>query len=269
MKSDFDSFHGNILKSIELAGLALTETAYAPNLSLPTHSHQSAYFCYVLEGGFTEVYKKHSRLCEKSILIYHPAWEAHADTFHSETRCFNLKINNQWTERLEELKAKLSEPVDFRNGILPQLAARLYKEFCQQDISSSLIIEGLALEILGETTRQYAKPLHNPPLWLVEARELLHDQFHENLSLSEIARLIGVHETHLAREFRRFYHLTVGEYVRHLRIKYACRQLSASDVSLAEIAHAAGFFDQSHFGRTFKQFIGMTPAQYRKIFRSR
>ena len=49
----------------------------------------------------------------------------------------------------------------------------------------------------------------------------------------------------------------------------ACRQISASDVPLSEIAVAAGFFDQSHFGRTFKQLTGMSPAAYRETIRSR
>jgi AraC family transcriptional regulator len=73
----------------------------------------------------------------------------------------------------------------------------------------------------------------------------------------------------LSREFRRYYSCTVGEYVRHLRIEYACRLLSASNASLAEIALAAGFFDQSHFARNFKWQTGMTPHEYRRIWQSR
>ena len=63
--------------------------------------------------------------------------------------------------------------------------------------------------------------------------------------------------------------LLSGEYIRQLRVEYACRQLSSSSTALAEIASAAGFSDQSHFSRTFKRQIGMTPSQYRAISRAR
>jgi AraC family transcriptional regulator len=270
MKSDFDFFHGTVLKSSTIAGLSLTETAYASNIQLPKHSHNSAYFCYVIKGGFTEVYGKRSLDCDKSLLIFHPAGEMHADFFHASSRCFNLKISSQWLERIQQFQSTLSEPVYFRRDHLSHLAAKLYKEFKDQDELSSLVIEGLALEILGETARrQVVKPLKNTPSWLAQARDLIHDRFQENPSLAEIASTVGVHETHLAREFRRFYSMTVGEYIRSLRIEFACRQLCESDASIAEIALAAGFFDQSHFGRTFNKLMGISPNAYRKMFCAR
>jgi len=271
MKSSFDSFHGIVLKNSEVAGLTLTETAYAPNLNLPKHAHLSAYFCFVLQGSFTEVYERRSRACGSSALIFHPAGESHADSFHAASRCFNLKIDARWLDRIGQRgRAALNEPAEFRGGLLAHLSRRLYREFQNQDELSALVVEGLTLEILGETVRQPAKPSNNnPPLWLAQARELLHDCFHEKFSLAKIAQAVGVHETHLAREFRRCYGSTAGEYIRCLRIEYACLRLSSSAASLAEIAVSAGFFDQSHFARTFKLQTGMMPNQYRTHFRSR
>jgi AraC family transcriptional regulator len=78
-----------------------------------------------------------------------------------------------------------------------------------------------------------------------------------------IADLVGVHPVHLASTFRQHYRCTIGEYVRHLRIEFACRMISSSEASLADIALAAGFFDQSHFSKAFKQLTGMTPSQFR------
>jgi AraC-like DNA-binding protein len=43
------------------------------------------------------------------------------------------------------------------------------------------------------------------------------------------------------------------------------KRISASSDSLNEIAHAAGFTDQSHFARTFKTHTGLTPGEYRKF----
>ena len=264
--------YGNVLSNASVAGLTLSETSYASNLKLPKHSHEEAYFCFVLEGGFTEVYGRRSRSCRPSTLVFHPAGEKHSDFFRTVSRCFNLQMKAEWLDPVSRETKVLTSSADFRGGSLSQLAWRLFREFRNSDVFSRLIIEALALEILAEASRHSAEKVAQtaPPRWLEQARELLHEQFCERLSQAEIAELVGVHSVHLAREFRRFYRCTIGEYVRRLRVEFACRQLaSASDVSLSEIALAAGFFDQSHFARTFKSLIGTTPHLYRAAHRSR
>ena len=64
--------------------------------------------------------------------------------------------------------------------------------------------------------------------------------------------------------FRRQKGCTVGEYVRHLRVDFALRQLSETENSLSDIAAAGGFADHSHLTRTFKAHLGLTPSEYRK-----
>ncbi len=61
---------------------------------------------------------------------------------------------------------------------------------------------------------------------------------------------------------------TCAGYARQLRIELARRQL-AGEVPLSAIATAAGFCDQSHFARLFKQYTGLTPAEYRLALQTR
>jgi AraC family transcriptional regulator len=68
---------------------------------------------------------------------------------------------------------------------------------------------------------------------------------------------------YLASTFRDKYGHSILDYLRQLRVEYASRQLSDSNDSLAAIAQAAGFSDQSHFSRIFKRVTGVTPAVYR------
>jgi AraC family transcriptional regulator len=62
---------------------------------------------------------------------------------------------------------------------------------------------------------------------------------------------------------------TVGEYVRRLRVEYACRQFARTGAPLVDIALAAGFCEQSQLTRTFKRVTGFTPAEYRRSVRPR
>jgi AraC family transcriptional regulator len=257
-------FYGTVSQKRDLRDFRLTETAYRPESRVPVHAHEHPYFCFVLAGSFEE--SSRGRIHEHALqdLIFHPASEVHADRFHrSGGRCFNLEMSAPFVERLRDEETLLSEPAKFRNGPASWLGMRLHKEFHRTDSAAPLAMEGLALELVSEFLRRAAAPQSNSPQWLVRVRDLLHARFSEPLTLSEIAQSVDIHPAYLARGFRRHLHTTVGSYVRKLRIEFASRQLTDGAIPLSEIAVAAGFADQSHFTRAFRNMTGLTPARYR------
>jgi AraC family transcriptional regulator len=94
------------------------------------------------------------------------------------------------------------------------------------------------------------------------------ENFPETLKLTQIAAEVGVHPVYLATAFRQKFGVTIGEFVRKLRIEHACAELMKGDLPLAAIALQAGFVDQSHFSKVFKLYVGVTPHKYRNIVRS-
>lgn len=136
------------------------------------------------------------------------------------------------------------------------------------DEVSPLVIEGITLELMAEASRRAVRCSEDrrPPRWLKQTREFLDTHFTDNLSCSDIAVSVGVHPVHLAREFRRHYKCTLGEYTRQLRVEFACRELSKADASLVDIALTSGFSSQSHFSTVFKRLTGMSPAHYRSLY---
>jgi len=161
----------------------------------------------------------------------------------------------------------LDHPRAFVGGLPAWLAARAHRGSREADAATPLAIEGLMLALLAEASRPHAAlAAGTTPPWLRQARELLHDEFAQSPSLDTIARAVGVHPAHLAREFHRHYRRTVGEYLRDLRLDCARRELTTSNAPLVEIAASAGFFDQSHFSRVFKRHTGLTPTEFRRHF---
>jgi AraC-like DNA-binding protein len=221
----------------------------------------------VLDGVCVETYGGGARTVAPSWLVVHPAGEPHANHWsRTGGRCFHIDFGPVWADRVREHSALLDAPGEFRGGPPVQLARRLFVEFRCRDALSPLVIEGLALELVGEATRAAAGRLGCPPGWLRRAQEVLHDRFAARFTLAAVAAAAGVHPTHLAAVFRRHVGCTVGEYVRRLRVEFACAALRASTEPLSAIALRAGFADQAHFGRTFKCRTGMTPAAYRRLF---
>jgi transcriptional regulator GlxA family with amidase domain len=59
--------------------------------------------------------------------------------------------------------------------------------------------------------------------------------------------------------------MTLGSYVRGLRLDWVAASLLGSEEGLASLALAAGFADQSHLTRAFKRHTGLTPQAYRRM----
>lgn len=259
------SHNGDVLDSRTVVGISLTETAYAAKLSVPKHSHRHTCFCLVLQGAYTEQYREKALECKPSHLIFRPAEETHSDNFgDSKVRCFIVEFESDWLARFHDPALILNSPAVFRNNSLIWLAMKLRHETRQTDNATSLVVEGLLLELIAGTWRNAINVLERkPPRWLEQAKEILHEQFSERLTLSGIAEAVGVHPAYLTSVFRQHYRCSIGEYLRRLRIEFACREISMTNVPLVDVALAAGFSHQSQFSRIFKRFTGLTPAQYR------
>lgn len=267
--SDFSKFY---VKEREVNGFRLIETRLPANFRIPKHSHANGSFCFVLGGAFTE--RKGNRIDKEyqaASMMFSPVDEVHSDQFHNTGgHCFFLEFSPRSLDYAREFSLRLNEPIEFQGGDITLISTRLYREFSRMDESSPLAIEGLAFEIMAEVSRWRSKSVgHQSPRWLSQVKDLLHAGFAENLSLSEIAAAVDVHPVHLARVFRQFNRCTLGEYVRSLRVKNASQRLLVSDASLAEIALSAGFSDQAHFCRIFKNQTGLTPTEFRRSFNIR
>lgn len=262
--------NGEIIDSKLIAGFYLTETAYAPKVKVHRHAHRYACFCLVLQGTYTEFYREKTIECRPSHLVFRPAEEVHSDNFGDlGVRCFIIEVEPQWLLRLRERSIRMDEPASFESCSLAWLAMKLRYESQQVDDFTSLAVEGLMLEVLAEIARRSIKISEpRPPRWLKRAKEILHENFTERMTLSDIAESVGVHPVYLAEVFRQHYHCSIGEYIRRLRIEFAGHELSRTAAPLVDIALAAGFSHQSHFSRTFKRLTGLTPAQYRAATRA-
>ena len=261
--------YGSTLRSCTVSGLKLMETAYTPGVVLPAHSHECASLCLVLQGTYNEVYGNRTRFCKPATVVFYSPGQVHTDRFHDVGgRCFNAEVNAPWLERVREYSAVMDSHSEFYGMSLIKLVMKLYNEFRLMDPTSPLAIEGLMLEIVAEASRRAPSITERKtPRRIERAKDFLNANFKEEIRLETVAKSADVHPVYLAREFRKHYQRTIGEYVRQLRVEFACTRLSASDEPLATIALAAGFSDQSHFSRVIKSFTGMSPARYRKAHR--
>jgi len=261
------SYFGSSDLRHEFGGLLLAETSYPPGLVIPKHEHANPFLGLLLDGSFTQYCGRERWTGRSPALTVFPVGLPHANTWHElGGRILHVEFSPQWIKRLGNRLKVLEEPSHFEFGPPLWLSRRLVDEIRRNDDVSPLAIEGLVLELLAECARSPAEtlPVRAPP-WLKRVSELLQDRFREVLSLDGIAAEAGVSADHLARTFRRCHGCTMGEYVRHLRVDFACGRLTRDNTPLVEIALDAGFSDQSHFTKSFKRCMGITPAAFRNL----
>ncbi len=179
MNLRYGQFYGETVNVRNVRAFSLSETVYPPNLRVPKHSHEHAYFCFVRRGAFSERFETRTRFCTVSTLVFHPAEETPSDSFHDfGGQCFNIQVNSSWLKLAHEYGLASDVPVEFSRGELSTLVTRLYREFRQADSASSLLMEGLILEIIGHTARHSLRLCgKEPPRWLEEAREIIQQVF--------------------------------------------------------------------------------------------
>jgi AraC family transcriptional regulator len=263
-------FLGHTVDNLRMDDLFLADVRYPKRGNLPLHVHARPYFCLIQRGTYTESYDGKTRRCAPGMLVFHPAGEAHTETFdEAHVDSFNVEIGPEWTQRMNEFGILLDRPVEFQGGDAVNLAQRMLVELSANDSASGLSIEALTWEILAAFGGANTRVESSQPQWLKNAREAFDSRLAESLSLRSVAHEVGVHPVYLAAAFRRFHGCSPGQYLRRRRFERARHLIADPNVSLAQVATDTGFSDQSHLNRVFRRFTGMTPGQYRTFLSSK
>lgn len=99
---------------------------------------------------------------------------------------------------------------------------------------------------------------------ILEAIQYIQSNFHNKLSLEDVAGKLFIHPDYFSRLFKREMGISFVEYVNNTRIEYAKSLLQKNKMSVKEISELSGFENESTFSRNFKLFTGASPSEYRK-----
>jgi len=90
--------------------------------------------------------------------------------------------------------------------------------------------------------------------------------YNRKIVLDEVASIAGMNVTAFCRFFRQKSGKTFAQFVNEQRISYACKFLKHGNQTIADICEEAGFNNISNFNRQFKNVIGKSPSEYRRLF---
>jgi AraC family transcriptional regulator len=258
------------VRDIEMSGFILTDFLQPSLFKCAKHYHECATILITLKGIGTDGMMGRVYECKPSNILIRPAGETHTHEYGLKgMRGLVIEVRPQKLETMRSFTKVLDQCGSFTESYLAELGMRLYSESLIMDSASEIAIEGLLLEMFAQVTRQNLRESSGiQPRWFKQALEFIHESYKEPINLSQVADEVKVHPSRLAQLFRYYNNCSVGEYIRRLRLIYAARGIMFSDISLAEISVAAGFYDQSHFTKYFKRYIGILPTELRAIART-
>ena len=239
---------------------------YGAGTAMAPHAHDQPSFSVVVGGGFEERIAGGARDYARGHAAFVPAGARHAQRFGPRgARQITVRPPEAWIDYLNDCKVALDEAPHARAEVFCGLGDRLLYEIRQGDAFSAVACEGLMLELVAAFGRRSRTETDatRPPAWLRRAQDFIAAHALTPLSLSAIAADCGRHEIHLAREFRRFFGVSVGDHLRRLRTDHAAYLLRSSRLGLSEIALESGFSSHAHLCREFKRRMGATPSRYR------
>ena len=181
---------------------------------------------------------------------------------------------------LDELTDEAGTPriVDFNcppgsvDPVMVNLVSALLPSFQRPEQTSQLFIDHLTLAVLTHLCGHYAGPPRDPPFrkggmtqsQVRRAKEFLASHCADDILLVDAARACGLSRGHFTNAFRVATGLTPHQWLQRYRIDRAKGMLLDLGASIAEIASACGFADQSHLTRVFARLVGTTPAAWRR-----
>lgn len=244
-----------------LDGIIVSQTVYHEPVYQGWHCHEHHHLSLLLKGGNREQRSgKDQEVSAGRVLFYHSG-ERHKN---SHTRHPSKNINVEITAAFlaqHGLAFSTIEKFTEQPGRAKYALLKIYRECMRADTLTTAAIPALLLPV-------FAAPLirkSETPPWIKQLKELLHDRWDETLSLQEMSVILGVHPVTISRYFPAYFNCSLGAYMRKIKIDKAMLMIQASTTPLTTVAHACGFFDQSHFIRTFKEVTGFLPRQFQQI----
>ncbi|WP_330216455.1 AraC family transcriptional regulator [Pseudomonas sp. AM8] len=247
----------------------------APNgWVIPRHRHVALHqFIAVVAGGGAVVIEGDAFAFEAGMMVNIPSASIHEFHFRPDTDGFVITVAVQ--ELPEVMRMTVANPtrlarpfVITMNERIAGLFPAIELELNGNDVYRTPALRALAMQLSIEAVRMNRKmPLNGteitrPPhlsRFLLMIRQHLSDRW----TVTRYANQTGVSRVHLNRLCQQIMRCSTQEVIENIRFQEACRLLTYSELTIAQVAFELGFDDPSYFSRAFRRKLRETPSRYR------
>lgn len=241
----------------------------------PNHFHDF-YVIGFIEGGKRHLWCKNQEydVSTGDLLLFNPRDNHCCGPLDGEPLDYRaVNINPQVMERfVKEITGKDFKPYFTQNVVyrseIARSVATLYDSILRH--AARFEKEETMFFLLEQVLQEYASPfdeeaISRPNPQIQSLCTYMEEHFSENISLDELTEMTTFGKSYLLRSFTKQVGVSLYRYLQTIRLDKA-KHFLEQGIPPVDAAAMAGFSDQSHFTNFFKEFIGLTPRQYQKIF---
>lgn len=103
----------------------------------------------------------------------------------------------------------------------------------------------------------------------MKVKEYINQHYAEDVTLPDLADLVGMSPSSFSRFFRLRTGKTLSSYLIDIRLGNAARALVDTTSNVSEICYSCGFNNLSNFNRVFKSRKGVTPHEFRSMYKKK
>jgi AraC family transcriptional regulator len=253
---------GGIIREVRDAQMLASVSTYNRSLFNDAwHCHINAHISFVLKGGCSEKKRSAYERLPGKATFYMPGEPHQIINMHNSTH-INLEMDKEFFQQYD-LKEKDFGAMINRTPDAKFLMLQVYRELHADDGFTGTSIHMLCLHYLRQA-ESWAQE-NKTPSWIKTVHEMLQDRWNETLLLEDLSLEAGVHPGTISHYFPKYFACTLGAYMRKIKVDKALSLIKSSESSLTDIGFQCGFFDQSHFIKTFRQLTGFSPSEYAKL----
>lgn len=250
--------HANAEPWRTVGGLRVRIVRYPAGTTQPRHCHPDAGLSLVIAGNFEETAATTVYRAQAGSLVIKPAECWHTNVFGPRGAQLIQVVPKH------ECDVAALGKLDYRWLDAPRLAKSML-QLWTSPVNAMESAELAFWETISHLHPSFADVGDPGRDWWADALGLLNAESSQAVSVSGIARRVGVHPVHLARVCRRKLGCTVREYLRQRRTLVAWRACEERGQPLSAIATRCGFADQSHMTRAFTRELGISPARLQRL----
>ncbi len=269
----------NIIKQlVDTDGHIFAELKYSPEYlsKLSKHSHENLDLVIIDTGEIKIDFYPNTikHLHQNKIAIFNPQ-QVHITKNCKEAilQYYSLLIDTQWCIELQkELFGDIDSFVPIDEYILADKDTYdNFKTICKLIIADkNQNIKKILKEFLISIFKVHCTPtqiqeIKTENILLEKVETFISANLDNQISIDDISEYVGYSSAHISRIFKKKFGLTPHAYIVDKKVHKAKDMiLNSENVNLAEVANESGFYDQSHFVKTFKKAYSLSPNAYKK-----
>lgn len=141
-----------------------------------------------------------------------------------------------------------------------------------EDTLKSIFLESVTMNLIHYTIEKVSKNLNqnlqkDKVLYLEKARNIILNQYNQNLSIKDLAYKCAVNECYLKKDFKEYFGMTILEMIQDRRLEVA-KELLKECFSIKEVAFKVGYKHSGNFSKLFFEKYKLSPSSYQKQIKS-